>query len=265
MTNVFPSSGPPRGWRSSARRTPARAELVEQARGLGRSKYSRTAPAITSPTPSIAGDLLGGRGGDLVDRSERVRERPRRRLRRRGGCRSRRAADRSGDPCAAAMAARRLAIGAVLEVRQLADLLVGQRRRCRPIGDQLASRAARCAVRSPRCSMSIAPRPAKWTMRPRSAPGTAGSGSARPPRPRARTIGVPQSGQSRGHHEGRARRPCAGSGSAPRPPGSPRRRGARPPCRRSARPCARPRRRCAASPSRPSRRRRAPARAPRTA
>ena len=203
---------------------------------------------MTSPDAVDRRDLLDRRGGDPVDRSERVGQRARRR---RADVADAEAVQQPIDRAILRGGDRRQQVRdrAVLEVRQLADLLVGQGEDVGLIGDQPAfeqllrgplaqvldvHRAA--ARRSGRCA-------------PRSGPGTAGSGSARPPRPRggrsaSRSWGSPRASRTC------ARRPCAGWGSARRPPGSPRPRGARPRCRRSARPCARPRRRCAASPSR---------------
>ena len=118
---------------------------------------------------------------------------------------------------------------------------------------------------SPRPSMSIAPRPAKCTIRCTRCAGQSTLTQWWFASPSSRTSGC-AAHRARGRELPLAR-PALAASRAParRPRGS-----RRPPCARSrcppaARLCARPRLRCAASPSRRWRRRRTPARAPRTA
>ena len=86
------------GARCSSSRTPARRSFSSSAARLGAIEELAHGAGDHVADAVDGRDLLGGRGGDPVDRAERVGQRARRRARRRGGCRSRRAADRSGDP-----------------------------------------------------------------------------------------------------------------------------------------------------------------------
>ena len=90
---------------------------------------------MTSPDAVDRRDLLDRRGGDLVDRSERVGERARRR---RADVADAEAVQQPIDRAILRGGDRRLQVrdGAVLEVRQLADLLVGQGEDVGLIGDQ---------------------------------------------------------------------------------------------------------------------------------
>ena len=169
----------------------------------GRSKKARTAPAMTPPTPSTA--AISSTGAPAI-RSIDPKASASARAAEHADVADSEAVEQpiDGAILGGGDGGRQVGDRLLLEAGELADLGGGQRRRCRPGWRSGFDPAARRRSARPgaRCPSRRAPRSGRCAPAP--APGTAGSGSAPPLRPRGARSAVPQTGQSTGMTKARS-------------------------------------------------------------